>query len=126
MKHFRRIACDIDTSSIRAHLDEHPGLWDGRMWRDETPVMDGVKPRLMSNSVNADGTADTSFRAAMRSGARETLFLRWMTPEIAAMDFTFECHVEPAGRSLPRRLDCTRRCKTIARSLGRVSGRPLP
>jgi hypothetical protein len=70
MNHFRRIACDIDTSSIRAFLDSQPEIWNGWMDKHETPIVHGVKPRLVGPEMPFwDGIRDGRFR--------EALFLRW-------------------------------------------------
>lgn len=70
MKHFRRIACGIDTSALRAFLDHHPELWGGWMRKHETPTMHGVKPRMVG---------ELPFAEAIREGKyREALFLRWV------------------------------------------------
>lgn len=71
MKHFRLIASDIDISSIRTFLNQHPELWTGWAYRQETPTVHGVKARLLGNP-------NLSWREAWKEGVREGLFLRWL------------------------------------------------
>ena len=81
LRHFRRIATGIDTSSIRGVLQAHPELWDGWMHKHETPKMFGVKPRLVGPEMPLwDGIRDGRFR--------EALFIRWFVRDSVSLPWS--------------------------------------